>query len=244
MRCELALIFSVGGLRDHHGFSARFSRLDDHRRNLSPPCFSTFGDGMLSHCLVLEVQGNRTYCHNKTSCAQELFLRAKSDTYTHAMMLTTCLWFNGNGRAAAEFYVRTFPNSSLTGNWVSEADGPGNSAGDEVVVNFEVFGMPFIALNGGPQFPHTPAVSFQIPCENQSEIDHYWEVLTSDGGEESQCGWLVDKFGISWQVVCKDMEKYLGGPSAAGSKAATEAMMEMRKIDLETMRIAYESAAS
>jgi len=160
------------------------------------------------------------------------------------MMLTTCLWFDGNGREAAEFYVRHFPDSSIEGNWVTETDTPGNAAGDEVVVNFTIFGMPFIALNGGPQFPHSEAVSFQIPCQDQADIDHYWELLTSDGGEESQCGWLKDKFGVSWQVVCKDMEKYLGGPNPAGAAAATQAMLGMTKINLEEMRLAYETAAS
>lgn len=159
-------------------------------------------------------------------------------------MLTTCLWFDGNGREAAEFYVRNFPNSSIDGNWVSETDGPGNHAGDEVVVNFTIFGMPFIALNGGPQFPHSEAISFQIPCANQAEIDHYWNLLTADGGQESQCGWLKDKFGVSWQVISREMDTYLGGPNPAGSKAATEAMMGMTKIDLAVMQRAYEEAAS
>lgn len=166
-----------------------------------------------------------------------------ANVYTR-LMLTTCLWFDGNGREAAEFYVRSFPDSSIDGNWVSEADGPGNVAGDEVVVNFTIFGMPFIALNGGPQFPHSEAISFQIPCQNQAEIDHYWELLTRDGGEESRCGWLKDKYGISWQVVSREMDKYLGGPSPEGSKAATEAMIGMRKIDLNAMREAYEAAAN
>lgn len=160
------------------------------------------------------------------------------------MMLTTCLWFNGNGREAAEFYVRHFPNSSIQGNWVTQTDTPGNATGDEVVINFTIFGMPFIALNGGPDFPHSLAVSFQIPCENQADIDHYWALLSSDGGEESQCGWLKDKFGVSWQVVSKEMEKYLGGPNPAGAAAATQAMLGMTKINLEEMRLAYEAAAS
>ena len=160
------------------------------------------------------------------------------------MMLRTCLWFDGNGREAAEFYVRNFPDSSIDGNWITESDTPGNSVGEEVVINFTIFGMPFLALNGGPQFPHTLAISFQIPCQNQADIDHYWELLTADGGEESQCGWLKDKFGVSWQVVCREMEDYLGGPNPAGAKAATEAMLNMTKIDLAAMRRAYEEAVS
>ena len=108
------------------------------------------------------------------------------------------------------------------------------------MVNFKIFGHDFIALNGGPQFPHSEAVSFQIPCKDQSEIDHYWEILTKDGGQESQCGWLKDKFGVSWQVISAEMNNYLGGPDAEGAQRATQAMLGMRKIDLAAMKSAYE----
>lgn len=160
------------------------------------------------------------------------------------MQLTTCLWFNGQAREAAQFYTSIFPNSSIGNNWIAPTDTPGNQQGEEVVVDFVIFGQPFIGLNGGPQFPHSEAISFQIPCKDQAEIDHYWEILTADGGQESQCGWLKDKFGVSWQVTCSDMEKYIGGPDAAGAQAATQAMLEMQKIDLDAMRVAYENAAS
>ena len=153
--------------------------------------------------------------------------------------LTTCLWFNYNGREAAEYYVSLFPNSRIKDNWVTEAETPGNAAQTEVVVNFELFGQPFIALNGGPQFPHSEAVSFQIPCETQEEVDFYWDRLIADGGQESNCGWLKDKFGVSWQVCPAEMNKYLGGPDSEGSKRATEAMLKMTKIDLDAMRKAY-----
>lgn len=155
------------------------------------------------------------------------------------MQLITCLWFNGNAREAATFYTRVFPNSSMADNWIAPTDTPGNKQGEEVVVNFTIFGQPFIGLNGGPQFPHSEAVSFQIPCADQTEIDHYWDILTADGGQESQCGWLKDKFGISWQVTSKEMEQYLGGPDAAGAQRATQAMLQMTKIDLVAMRRAY-----
>lgn len=118
------------------------------------------------------------------------------------MELITCLWFNGNAREAATFYTGIFPNSALEDNWLAPTDTPGNAQGDEVVVNFKIFGKPFIGLNGGPQFPHTQAISFQIPCRDQAEIDKYWDLLTAEGGKESQCGWLWDKFGVSWQVTC------------------------------------------
>jgi predicted 3-demethylubiquinone-9 3-methyltransferase (glyoxalase superfamily) len=158
------------------------------------------------------------------------------------MELTTCLWFNGNAREAAEFYVSAFPNSSIGSNWIAPTETPGNQKGEEIVVDFVIFGRPFIGLNGGPQFTFSESVSFQIPCANQDEIDKYWELLTKDGGEESQCGWLKDKFGLSWQVTSPQMSQYLGGLNPEGAKRATEAMLEMRKIDLAAMKSAYESA--
>ena len=157
------------------------------------------------------------------------------------MELTTCLWFDGRAREAANFYTKIFPNSHIDDNWIAPADTPGNQKGDEVVVNFKIFGQNFIGLNGGPQFPHTEAISFQIPCKNQEEIDKYWEILTKDGGEESQCGWLKDKFGVSWQVTSPEMMNYLGGPDREGAQRATEAMLKMKKIDLAEMKRAYEN---
>ena len=155
------------------------------------------------------------------------------------MQLTTCLWFDGRAREAALFYTSIFPNSEIADNWLAPTDTPGNTKGEEVVVNFKIFGQNFIALNGGPQFPHSEAISFQIPCMDQEEIDKYWEILIKDGGEESQCGWLKDKFGVSWQVTSPEMMKYLGGSDPIGAQRATEAMLKMRKINLEEMRLAY-----
>jgi len=154
--------------------------------------------------------------------------------------LTTCLWFNGQAREAANFYTSIFPNSSVADNWIAPTDTPGNKQGEEIVVNFTIFGRPFVGLNGGPQFPHSEAISFQIPCTDQAEIDQYWAILTADGGQESQCGWLKDKFGISWQVTSPEMLTYLAGSDAAGSQRATQAMLQMKKIDLATMKKAYE----
>ncbi len=156
------------------------------------------------------------------------------------MELTTCLWFNGRAREAANFYTKIFPNSSVADSWIAPIDTPGNQQGEEIVVNFKIFGQNFIGLNGGPQFPHSEAISFQIPCKDQSEIDKYWQILTADGGQESQCGWLKDKFGISWQVTSPEMNNYLGGPDSEGSQRATQAMLEMKKIDLAAMKAAYE----
>ena len=156
------------------------------------------------------------------------------------MDLVTCLWFDGKSREAANFYTSIFPESWIAENWIAPTDTPGNNRGDEVVVNFKIFGQDFIGLNGGPQFPHSEAISFQIPCKNQAEIDKYWELLTSNGGQESQCGWLKDKFGVSWQVTSPEMMKYLGGSDPAGAQRATQAMLQMKKIDLAQMKKAYE----
>ena len=155
------------------------------------------------------------------------------------MELITCLWFDGNAQEAASFYTSIFPDSHLDDNWIAPTDTPGNKQGEEIVVNFKIFGRSFIGLNGGPQFPHSEAISFQIPCANQGEIDKYWELLTKDGGQESQCGWLKDKFGISWQVTSPEMMKYLGGNDPQGAERATKAMISMSKINLEEMRLAY-----
>ena len=155
------------------------------------------------------------------------------------MELTTCLWFNGNARQAATFYTSIFPDSSLADNWIAPTQTPGSQQGEEVVVNFKIFGRSFIGLNGGPQFPHSEAISFQIPCADQTEIDKYWQLLTADGGSESQCGWLKDKFGISWQVTSPEMMKYLGGSDAQGSQRATQAMLGMKKIILDALEKAY-----
>jgi len=155
------------------------------------------------------------------------------------MELITCLWFDGNAREAATFYTNLFPDSSLEENWLAPTDTPGNKQGEEVVVNFRIFNKPFIALNGGPRFPHSEAISFQIPCKDQSEIDKYWELLTADGGSESQCGWLKDKFGISWQVTSPEMMKYLGGSDIQGAQRATQAMLGMKKINLAELKSAY-----
>ena len=154
--------------------------------------------------------------------------------------LTTCLWFEFNGREAAEFYVSIFPNSRMLSNWVTPVETPGNQPHTEVTVDFEIFGQKFIALNGGPVFQHSEAVSFVIPCSDQDEVDHYWDLLVANGGEESQCGWLKDRFGISWQVVPDGMGDYLGGPDAEGRARATQAMLEMTKLDLAALKDAYD----
>lgn len=153
--------------------------------------------------------------------------------------LTTCLWFDYNGREAAEYYVSLFPNSRMLSNWVTPVETPGNQPQTEVTVEFEIFGQKFIALNGGPIFQHSEAVSFVIPCKNQDEVDYYWNRLIGDGGQASQCGWLKDKFGVSWQIVPDEMNQYINGADAEGSARAIRAMLEMTKLVVADLKSAY-----
>ena len=155
--------------------------------------------------------------------------------------ISTFLWFDDQAADAARFYVSLFPNSRITGGMDLDDTGPGR---DEHVttVSFELDGRPFTALNGGPLFTHSPAISFVISCEDQEEVDYYWDRLT-DGGQESQCGWVVDPFGVSWQVVPAMLFDVLGGPDADGRARATAAMMEMRRLDIAALEAAYRGDA-
>lgn len=150
------------------------------------------------------------------------------------------LWFDGNAEEAAGFYTSLFPNSRITEVLRYTEAGPG-PAGQVVTVEFELDGQPFIGINGGPQFTFDEAVSFLIEVEDQAELDRYWEAITADGGEEGQCGWCKDRFGLSWQVVPKGLNDLLQGEPAK-AKAATECMYGQRKLDLAAIRAAYEAA--
>lgn len=141
----------------------------------------------------------------------------------------TFLWFDDQAQQAAEFYVGLFPDSRITS--VSHySEGSQRPAGSVLVVEFELFGQPFAALNGGPQFPHSEAVSFQVSCETQQDIDRVWDALVAEGGRESMCGWCKDRFGVSWQVVPAALGELLSGPGPAGSQGPWQVLMQMRKI--------------
>jgi predicted 3-demethylubiquinone-9 3-methyltransferase (glyoxalase superfamily) len=143
-----------------------------------------------------------------------------------------CLWFDSQGEAAAEFYCSVFPNSRVLSIARYGEAGPGEP-GTAMTVEFELDGQRYSALNGGPQFTFDEAISFQIDCVDQTEVDFYWDKLTADGGEESQCGWLKDKFGLSWQVVpFKLMNEALGDPDPGRAQRAMEAMLGQKKIDI------------
>jgi predicted 3-demethylubiquinone-9 3-methyltransferase (glyoxalase superfamily) len=154
--------------------------------------------------------------------------------------ITPNLWFDGRAEEAAAFYTSILPDSRIDDISRSPADNPSTKAGEVLLVTFTLAGQRFVGINGGPQFPFTEAVSFQIDCEDQAEVDRYWEALVEGGGEHGQCGWLEDRFGLSWQVVPREIAAYLGGPDAAGAARAMEAMLRMQKLDVAKLREAYE----
>jgi predicted 3-demethylubiquinone-9 3-methyltransferase (glyoxalase superfamily) len=146
--------------------------------------------------------------------------------------ITPCLWFDTQAEDAANFYVSLLEDSKVTR--VDHIDG--TPSGDNVaLVWFTLAGQEFTAINGGPQFPFTEAVSFQIDCEDQDEVDRLWNALTTDGGEEGQCGWLKDRFGLSWQVIPRRMGELLSDPDPGRRQRAMVAMLQMQKIDLKVM---------
>lgn len=149
------------------------------------------------------------------------------------------LWFDGNAEEAVNFYVSIFKNSRVLKIARYGEQGPG-PAGSVMVVNFQIEGQEFIALNGGPHFKFTEAISFSIDCQTQEEVDYYWSKLTAGGGQEVQCGWLKDKFGLSWQVNPRILGELLADRDAKKAGRVMQAMMQMKKIDIAALRRAYE----
>jgi predicted 3-demethylubiquinone-9 3-methyltransferase (glyoxalase superfamily) len=152
-----------------------------------------------------------------------------------AQSIVPNLWFDTEAEAAAEFYLSVFPNSRIV-NVVNYNDAVPAKAGTVVTVEFELDGNRFVAINGGPEFTFTEAISLQIDCKDQAEVDYYWEKLTADGGREGPCGWLTDKYGLSWQVVPKGIVALFQDPDPARAERAMSAMMSMRKLDLEAVK--------
>ena len=157
--------------------------------------------------------------------------------------LTPCLWFDGNGLEAAEYYVSVVPDSKITDITYYGPDQPGPE-GTPLTVTFELAGRPFVALNGGPAFKFSEAVSFQVSAADQEEVDRYTEQLAADGGEVGPCGWVKDRFGLSWQVVPDELPKLIGDPDPLRANAAMQAMLGMKKIDVQAIRDAADAAAA
>jgi predicted 3-demethylubiquinone-9 3-methyltransferase (glyoxalase superfamily) len=152
-----------------------------------------------------------------------------------AQKIITNLWFDGNAEEAAEFYASLFDDARVVSVVPYSEAAPGET-GSTMLVEFELAGQRFVGINGGPQFTFSEAISLQIDCADQAEVDYFWERLTADGGEESQCGWCRDRFGLSWQVVPKGMEQFFAGNDPERVNRAMEAMLEMKKIDLAAMQ--------
>jgi predicted 3-demethylubiquinone-9 3-methyltransferase (glyoxalase superfamily) len=148
------------------------------------------------------------------------------------------LWFDNQAEEAMNFYVSVFKNSKI-GKVTRYGDSGPGPKGSVMTASFELDGQPFTALNGGPAFSFTEAVSFSVDCKDQAEVDEYWDKLTADGGAPSQCGWLKDKYGLSWQIVPSELHALIGDPDPAKAKRAVEAMLQMTKLDLPALRKAH-----
>lgn len=153
--------------------------------------------------------------------------------------ITPCLWFDGDAEEAAGLYTSIFPNSRIDKVVRAAADTPSNRQGDVITVEFTLDGSPFVGLNGGPHFTFSEAVSFVIDCRDQAEVDRYWEALIAGGGEPSVCGWLKDRFGLSWQVVPVALLEMLDDPDPARVKRVTAVMLRQKKMDIAELEQAY-----
>jgi predicted 3-demethylubiquinone-9 3-methyltransferase (glyoxalase superfamily) len=158
--------------------------------------------------------------------------------------ITPFLWFTNNAEEAAKFYTSIFKNSKIGrilryDEETAKVSQSGMPAGSVLTIEFEIEGQKFVALNGGPQFKFNESISFVVNCETQKEVDYFWEKLTADGGGESQCGWLRDKFGVSWQVVPTVLIDMLHDKDAKKSERVMKAMLQMQKIDIEKLEAAY-----
>lgn len=145
---------------------------------------------------------------------------------------TICLWYDGTAEEAAQFYAATFPDSSVDEVWRAPSDFPGGRAGDVLTVRFTVLGIPCLGLNGGPAFKHSEAFSFQVATDTQEETDRYWNAIVGNGGQESECGWCKDKWGLSWQITPVALSEAIADPDPAAAKRAFDAMMTMKKINV------------
>jgi predicted 3-demethylubiquinone-9 3-methyltransferase (glyoxalase superfamily) len=154
--------------------------------------------------------------------------------------ITPSLWFDRNAEEAAKFYASVFPNSRVDKVVRAVADNPSTRKGDVLTVEFTLDGHPFVGINGGPEFRFNEAVSFVIDCQDQAEVDRYWDALLQGGGSPSVCGWLKDRYGLSWQVVPRQLNEMLESSDVRAAGRAMEAMLKMEKIDVAKLHEAYE----
>ena len=151
---------------------------------------------------------------------------------------TICLWYDGDALEAANFYAATFPDSRVDAVHHAPGDYPDGQQGDVLAVDFTVMGIPCMGLNGGPAFKHSEAFSFQVATDDQEETDRYWNAIVGNGGQESECGWCKDKWGLSWQITPRALTDAWTDPDRAAAKRAFDAMMKMRKIDVAAIEAA------
>ena len=151
---------------------------------------------------------------------------------------TICLWFDGTAEEAARFYAKTFPDSSVSALHCAPGDFPSGQEGDVLMVEFTVLGIPCLGLNGGPAFKHSEAFSFQVATADQAETDRYWNAIVNNGGQESDCGWCKDRWGLSWQITPVALTRAVTDPDRAAAKRAFDAMMQTRKIDIAAIEAA------
>jgi predicted 3-demethylubiquinone-9 3-methyltransferase (glyoxalase superfamily) len=156
--------------------------------------------------------------------------------------ITPVLWFDGQAEEAANLYVTLFRDSHIDNVWKSPADTPSGPAGSVLTVDFTLAGQQFQGLNGGPDFKFNEAISFAVDCEDQAEVDRLWDALTSNGGRESVCGWLYDRFGVSWQIVPRRLTELMSDSDPERARRAMEAMLKMVKIDVAELERAADSA--
>jgi predicted 3-demethylubiquinone-9 3-methyltransferase (glyoxalase superfamily) len=158
--------------------------------------------------------------------------------------IAPCLWFDGEAEEAAKFYVSLLPDSRIEKVQKNIIDGPAGKTGSVLVVEFTLAGQRFLALNGGMRFEYTHAVSFMIDCADQAEVDRLWDALLADGGQAEQCGWLKDRYGVSWQIVPTALMQYLGGSDKVGAQRVMAAMLQMVKLDIAGLKRAYEGKSA
>ena len=154
--------------------------------------------------------------------------------------IVPCLWYDGDAEEAAAFYVTLFPNSRIDSVVRSPADNPSMKKGGVLVVDFTLDGQKYTGLNGGPQFKFTEAVSFQVHCEEQAEVDRLWDAIEGNGGKPSACGWISDRWGLSWQITPRALLEMIASDDRAAAERAMQAMLQMVKLDLPTLRRAFE----
>lgn len=154
--------------------------------------------------------------------------------------ISPCLWFNGEAEEAAKLYVSLLPGSKIETVQKNPVDSPGGKAGSVLVVEFTLGGQRFMALNGGMKMEYTHAVSFKIDCADQAEVDRLWDALIANGGQAERCGWIKDRYGLSWQIVPTALPKYLGGSDREGAARAMKAILAMIKLDIGAVQKAYE----